>query len=112
MYNCITNILKGVYALRVLRSKDSNFDCLRWGVKVNRGKAEGSYAWQLGQTAHEILRKGFYKMTSLHDFVLFLDDGLIESLKFISPYVRVGFFISLPIGLIGGFISYANKLRK
>ena len=51
-------------------------------------------------------------MASLHDFVLFLDDGLIECLKFISPYVRVGFFISLPIGLIGGFISYANKLRK
>ena len=51
-------------------------------------------------------------MTSLHDFVLFLDDELIEILKFMLPYVRVSFFISLPIGLIVGFISAANKLRK
>ena len=52
-------------------------------------------------------------MTSLHDFVLLLDDGLIEGLKLISPYFRVGFFIVIPIGLIGGFMLAAiNCVNK
>ena len=52
-------------------------------------------------------------MTSLHDFELFLDDGLIESLKFILSYVSVGFFIGILFGLIVGIILAAiNCVNK
>ena len=51
-------------------------------------------------------------MMPFYDFILLCDNILRELLSYIAPFIRVGIFISFPIAMIGGFISYANRLRK